>query len=204
MKDGKILENIVGCQIVRRSCKPIYQKTLLQVAIAKPISQDLYITDFTGEQWDQIRRGETPTGIAAKQSPSYPTGFLLSSPVSTVHGYYGDEAYDIGFFPAYARDNKLYQAFSNEFDFRRDDIVSRLKSYSLFVQKVANYTLYQDNTSQDDAQQYIKQARKYTEQARKNISSGVHHSLSGIEFVVSGKNYKNEIPYINIDKYETY
>lgn len=174
-KDGKPLEDIVGCQIVRRSCKPMYQKTLLQVAIAKPISQDLYTVDLTGEQWEQIKAGENPTNVVPKISPSYPTGFLLSAPVTTAQGYYTNDWEQGPYCPAYTRDNKLYQAFSNEFDFRRDDIMSRLKSYSLFVNKVANYTISQSDNAND-----------YTQQARKNISSQLktHFTVDPQEFSI--------------------
>ena len=202
MKDGNPIEDIVGCQIVRRSCKPMYQKTLLQVAIAKTIAQDLYTIAFTGEQWDQIRRGESPTGATPKLSPYYPTGFLLSNPVSTVRGYYETDAHGSGYCPAYTRDNKLYQAFSNEFDFRRDDILSRLKSYSLYVKKVANYTLQSDNSSY------------YTQQASKNIDGHltVPTNLEGLGFIFSypgisftkDPDQTNNISYINIDKLNIY
>jgi len=62
--DGK--EDIIGCQIIRRSSSDIYQKTLLQVALARPINQGLFPTTVEGEV------PETPT----KYSPYYPSGFL--------------------------------------------------------------------------------------------------------------------------------
>ena len=147
---NNVLEGIVGCQIVRRSCKSIYQKTLLQVAISKPIAQDLYTTAFTGSQWEDLENGQQPSGATPKQSPNYPTGFLLSDYVSTNHGYYAQKVGGAPYSPwgfymdAYTRTNKLYQAYSNEFDFRRNDVMSKLKSNSLYINKVANYTLSDD------------------------------------------------------------
>lgn len=158
-KDNNVVSGIVGCQIVRRSSKSIYQNILIQVALAKPVAQDLYITTITASQWDAIRNGQVPSGVVSKMSPNYPSGFLLSNPVTTVTGYYKQDNHEDdngGYFPAYSRDNNLYQAFSNEFDFRRNDIMSTLMSQTADIHKICNYTL-----SNNSATTYNAQYKKY-------------------------------------------
>lgn len=170
-------KDMVGCQIVRRSAKQVYQKTLLQVAISTTVAQDLLDTDIQGTaaHSEIISSGnlKNPSwstyNISTKTSPYYPSGFLLSGKVSTVHGYYwysgSHQDEDHTFYcPAYTRDNKLYMALSNEFDFRRDDVMSSLQSNVLQVDKVAMYGL--------SGNQNPRQAQSvYQAYARKNINS---------------------------------
>jgi hypothetical protein len=92
-------------------------------------------------------------------SPNYPSGFLLSNPVTTVTGYYKQDEHDDGnggYFPAYSRNNNLYQAFSNEFDFRRNDVISTLMSQTTAIHRLCNYTL-----SSDSVTAYNTQYKKY-------------------------------------------
>lgn len=116
------IRDIIGCQIVRRSSSDIYQKTLLQVALSRPIRQGLLQL--------HIDDPETITSDTVTMSPYYPTGLLNTKNVTIYPSYYiplevAEKA------PTYAKtDNyKLFQIFSSEIDFRRDDVYSRL-SYS--------------------------------------------------------------------------
>ena len=147
--------NIVGCQIVRRSSSEVYQNTLLQVALARPVQQGLM---YTNEDWG-----------SENKSPFYPTGFLTSNDVTITPPYYinilrkhisnindptttelGDgldinaggyielqtpEDRDYTKFNATTKNKKLFQAFSSEIDFRRDDVLSKLNTSDSKIKK---------------------------------------------------------------------
>ena len=90
----------------------------MQVAISKPVSQDLYDVEITNAS-------------VAKQSPFYPTGYLLSGNISISQGYCHNSNKDTSadlwtIEAAKTRNNSLYIAMSNEFDFRRNDVISKL------------------------------------------------------------------------------
>lgn len=131
-----VIDDIVGCQIVRRSSKQIYQKTLLQVAISKPVLQDLY--DVT------ITENSVP-----KSSPYYPTGYLLSGNISIEQGYIVRNNNIIG--NARTKGKSLYMAMSNEFDFRRNDVISNLQANVLKVSPACRYSLDNGMSYQDVA-----------------------------------------------------
>lgn len=159
-KDNKVIDDIIGCQIVRRSSKKIYQKTLLQVALARPVKQKLYTNDITN--WSDVLEGNAAPNIEPKDSPYYPTGFLWSGYTRIFPGYipsHNNWSYldnlrsDVAvtntnhnitlqpkgtdYFTAVSKDNnKLFQIFSSEIDFRRDDMLSVLKSSSLTLHPV--------------------------------------------------------------------
>ena len=84
--DGSVIDDIIGCQIVRRSSKKIYQKTLLQVALARPVSQKTYINkiDNYSELWDNT---DAKPDKEPKNSPYYPTGFLWTGYSRIYPGY---------------------------------------------------------------------------------------------------------------------
>lgn len=104
---------IVGCQIVRRSSKDVYQNTILQVALARPLSQGLAETEGSSE--------------TTKYSPFYPSGFLAVNDMIIKPHYYHNLGYDnIPDLNAQTRNFELFQAFSSEINFRRDDVLSRI------------------------------------------------------------------------------
>ena len=196
---GVLIEDIIGCQIVRRSSKNIYQKTLLQVALAKPVRQALLYTQYK----DRVTQGQDESNVKpAQYSPYYPTGFLTSNYVRAGAGYYTHTSYDesdelkkltpgyndwyyIGQrisvaevypkedqytegdeptliskgdrFTANSKDNKgLFQIFSSEIDYRRDDVMSMLSSESLTLTPIqhnpisfslVNNTMYEVNST---------------------------------------------------------
>lgn len=132
--DEEIAKDIIGCQIIRRSSKPMYQKTLLQVAMAMPINQLLYTTTYKDED------------TVIKTSPLYPTGFLFSGVF-----YYSSLWYWWDREKTSGADDKpsekmkdyahtgdengngygIWQIYSNEIDFARDDVMSKLQSESI-------------------------------------------------------------------------
>lgn len=160
-------EDIIGCQIVRRSSSDVYQKTLLQVALARPIQQGLLDLNVTGDQWN------TTTEETIKKSPFYPTGFMQVNDMVIKPSYYYDayahpdrgDAFSSGLtyvipvaaqyaLHARTKERKLYQIFSQEIDFRRDDVLSRLNvsdadiSEKLYVSStLAKYS----NNSKDES-----------------------------------------------------
>ena len=73
-KYGKLYPDIVGCQVVRRSSSELYQKSLLQVALARPIQQGLM---YTNEDWN-----------SENKSPFYPSGFLTTNDLTIMPPYY--------------------------------------------------------------------------------------------------------------------
>ena len=153
-----LIPNIVGCQIVRRSSKDIYQKTLLQVALARPIRQGLKKT----------------TDSAWTQSPYYPLGFLTTDYAIT-SGYYGwtghsVEALYTRYEGVYGDSNTygnilnnnqsllqnsansyentgLFQIFSSEIDFRRDDVQNKLSANDCYLN--LTFILYPDESVED-------------------------------------------------------
>lgn len=129
--------DIIGCQIVRRSSSDIYQKTLLQVALARPISQYIYTTKISDvEDLENTNRS---------LSPYYPTGYLTTDNFRIHPGYYATDYtharsenptyHDYADynnpsgkdnFTAITRNDDLFQIFSSEIDFRRDDVLQKL------------------------------------------------------------------------------
>ena len=134
-ENNNLVEGIVGCQIVRRSSADIYQETLLQVALARPIQQGLL--DINVSDWSTISEK------TIKMSPFYPTGFMSVNDIRITPTYYlnafptnqdtliyrseitddGKKALDTR-----TKNRQLYQIFSSEIDFRRDDVLSRINS----------------------------------------------------------------------------
>lgn len=123
--------NIIGCQVIRRSSSEIYQNNILQVALARPVSQALL--DINTTSYDQM--GDDTT----KKSPFYPTGLLCVNDTYIYPTYYNNrdvpafarwgQIYQMCFYPPLAartRNKKLYQIFSSEIDFRRDDVLSKI------------------------------------------------------------------------------
>ena len=128
---------LVGFQIVRRSSNEIYQKTLLQAALARPIAQWVYETQI--DNWDDL------DSVERKLSPFYPLGYLTVANTRVYPGFY-EHAFDKSNNPTYqdrfedmpnyptgkdtftatTKNDRLYQVFSSEIDFRRDDVLHRL------------------------------------------------------------------------------
>lgn len=165
---NKNVEGIIGCQIVRRSSKSIYQKTLLQVALARPVKQSLYNTQIQNRS-DVINNHAVPDSVK-KDSPYYPSGFLWSDDVSIGPGMYftnsgsdPDEIYKVDYdfitntktlrparnrFIAHSFDNiNLFQIFSSEIDFRRDDVLSVLKQNTMILSKLYTCSISSDGDS---------------------------------------------------------
>ena len=157
--------DIIGCQIVRRSSSDIYQKTLLQVALARPVQQGLLDLNLTWDQWVNT------TEETVKKSPYYPTGFMQVNNMIIKPSYYYD-AYDhpdrkadgannlVYMIPSSAQQAlhtktnslKLYQIFSSEIDFRRDDVLSKLNVSDAVIQEklyiASNFAKYSNNTKE--------------------------------------------------------
>ena len=158
--------DIIGCQIVRRSSSDIYQKTLLQVALARPVQQGLLDLNLTGDQW------ASTTEETVKKSPYYPTGFMQVNDMMIKPSYY----YDAYLHPDRKTDSannliywispsaqqalhtktnnlQLYQIFSSEIDFRRDDVLSRLNVSDAIIQEklyiASNFAKYSNNTKEE-------------------------------------------------------
>lgn len=126
IEDGFDLSTIVGCQIVRRNSSDIYQNTLLQVALARPVQQgllDRHIDDV-----------QTITDDTVVKSPFYPSGLLATNDISIWPSYYSNYYMSIKE-PTFAKtkNKRLFQIFSSEIDFRRDDVLSRLSSSDLNI-----------------------------------------------------------------------
>ena len=148
--------DIIGCQIVRRSSSEIYQKTLLQVALARPIRQGLLETNL-----DNVAEADN----YIKWSPYYPTGILTTNNITILPTYYvhllpiehinGESVIPEGPEATFAKsDNtKLYQIFSSEIDFRRNDVLSKLNVSDLTVQEKlfvpATFSKYTNGTKDD-------------------------------------------------------
>lgn len=166
------IKDVIGCQIVRRSSKPIYQKTLLQVAVARPIRQALYNNTLSYEVTNSW--GKTKPNVPKKDSPYYPIGFLWSGVCSISPGLYirnnytriqdivgadySEEQYYNGklvvtslhdpIFMANSLENlNLFQIFSSEIDFRRDDVMSTLKTNNIKLHPIGACGLQKENNS---------------------------------------------------------
>lgn len=137
---GNLINGIVGCQIVRRSSSDIYQKTLLQVALARPIQQGLALLNKDEDSY--------------VKSPFYPTGFLTTNNITVTPPYYYDWTETLNLdvtpilsntrdiygayvdlknpkskyekFQAKTQNKTLFQIFSSEIDYRRNDVLERL------------------------------------------------------------------------------
>ena len=157
--DGVSAEDIIGCQILRRSSSEIYQKTLLQVALARPISQGLAVVNK-----DVLSSNPT------KYSPYYPSGFLNVNDLSIYPSYYAafqstsaieaaltntlaqylkdiiDGVFTPNSYSAFTKNNQLFQIFSSEIDYRRDDILNKLNVSDMDISEIAflpsQYKLY--------------------------------------------------------------
>lgn len=186
----ELVPNIVGCQIVRRSSKDIYQKTLLQVALARPIRQGLKKNTYA-DSWTQ--------------SPYYPSGFLTTDYMIT-SGYYGWVTGAIVrqegvsgnssvYGDVFTNDEKvlensannykntgLFQIFSSEIDFRREDVQSRLSANDCYLNP--SYILYPTSN--------IQQLNDITYQ-----QLNPKDNIRGLRFAVQqwndGENNKNSI-----------
>lgn len=126
---GEGSSDIIGCQIVRRSSADIYQNTLLQVALARPVSQGL--SELTDQDED-----------ITKYSPFYPTGFLCVNDFKIFpHAYqrFSDRNGEnqLTKLQATTKNTKLYQIFSSEIDYRRDDVLSRLNVSDTKIEELA-------------------------------------------------------------------
>lgn len=162
--DGSLVDDIIGCQIVRRSSSVVYQKNLLQVALSRPIRQYLYTSTINGEN------SVNTSGRTA--SPYYPTGFLISNHtqfdpyyenVNADYDYVeGRVLYPNGndYFMATSKDNKgLFQIFSSEIDFRRDDALSNIQTHSAYLAPVMYITGL--NTSGMDTLSVVEDEPEY-------------------------------------------
>ena len=128
-EDDAKIQDIIGCQIVRRSSSDIYQKTLLQVALARPIQQSVMVVnvdDFSNVTEDTFSK-----------SPFYPTGLLTvnaltinpsayTDPVIWWYDTHSGQYNDPAVMWAKTKNSQLFQIFSSEIDLRRDDVLSRL------------------------------------------------------------------------------
>ena len=198
--------DIIGCQIVRRSSKDIYQKSLLQVALARPIRQKLY---------------KTSEDINPLNSPYYPTGFLTSDHFCT-NGYYGWR--DISAIPfgpkeglrnvnqgnqevftntygtftkessANSFDNVgLFQIFSSEIDFRRDDTLSKILQNDVFLHPVQILTPIECTTNNNNFIELTKstqtQLREENPQTPSNAENTYYKTLYNNYTVIDINNY---------------
>lgn len=171
---GNIIPDIIGCQIVRRSSSDIYQNTLLQVALARPVQQGLMTVngDFDSE----------------KKSPFYPSGFLTTNETTITPPYYpditalsstgsfydgtGQIVWDSGActidqyrkFQASTRNKTLFQIFSSEIDYRRDDVLERLSTSNTKIAEClyvkALYNMYGSLTIQSSG--YSKMVKDWS------------------------------------------
>ena len=164
-KDGNLIKDIIGCQIIRRSSSDIYQETLLQVALARPVQQGLL--DINVSDWSKL------TEDAIKKSPFYPSGFMSVSNIVIYPTYYLaalEGKYNVEQFPLIqnrealykddvpqgvrnalntsTRNGKLYQIFSSEIDLRRDDVLSRINTSDTKIQSLlyvpAIFSIYEN------------------------------------------------------------
>ena len=182
--NGKIEDYLTGCQIVRRSSKDIYQNTLLQVALARPICQTLYNTAIEASD---IENGTAPS----EKSPYYPFGFLTTN---TGFIYPGCHLNKISTFSncANALDNhNLFQIFSSEIDLRRDDVLSRLGSDNINIQKL--YISYPKIKENSKIKQFNRDADNlYLNKVNKNINEQLHYEKDIQPFCFAPE-FKNRI-----------
>lgn len=146
-QDGSPVQDLVGFQIVRRSSSEIYQKNLLQVALAKPVQQELLV-------YNRYNTDENTTVTelrSTKDSPFYPTGFLTNQDVVIMPTYYVDYTQpDSGIsygqsdpisltdgadenLNAHTVHDGLYQIFSSEIDYKRNDVLERLNAQNTTI-----------------------------------------------------------------------
>lgn len=214
-KTGEIVKNIVGCQIVRRSSKHIYQKTLLQVALARPIQQKIYSVSIrnTGE----VRENNVEPDVPATYCPYYPTGFLWSDytriwpgyQVTYIGGSDNDTEHSKGAYYVLAQDenitwnddgvitsishkgtdyftavstknNSLFQIFSSEIDFRRDDTLSTLSSDSTYLIPCGYIGLTRDDAYNSSYEKYNDYLKQYTYHG---LLINIAQSLGNIPFI---------------------
>ena len=135
------LSDIRGCQIVRRNSSDIYQNNLLQVALARPIRQGLLETQLDNSYY--LEEGQFI------YSPYYPTGLLQTNdlyitPIYYIYLFDSDtgrprtEPSDVDALLRAKTDdvnNKLFQIFSSEIDFRRNDVLARLSSSGIKLEE---------------------------------------------------------------------
>lgn len=150
-ENGELVNDIIGCQIVRRSSADIYQNTLLQVALARPINQALLDVEFTEEQLEESGYN------GLKKSPYYPSGLLTTNNIIIKPSYYTKHITSSFRDYLYASTNdskRLFQIFSSEIDFRRDDVLSRLSSSELQIEEQlyvsSKYKKYLNNIQYTD------------------------------------------------------
>lgn len=190
--NGKVVDYLTGCQIVRRSSKDIYQSTLLQVALARPINQMMYNTEVTSEE---VNNGSAPS----EKSPYYPFGFLTTNTGFVYPGYYKD---DISFYSNCANaleNHNLFQIFSSEIDLRRDDVLSRLGSDNINIQKLyttspkikADENVKATNPSTDNL---------YLSKINKNINDQLKYDL-GVQPFCFYPGFESALKTENIDPY---
>lgn len=121
---------IIGYEIVRCETSDQYQSILMQCVTARPVRQSIGSGRFNDE--NQPEYTQIP-----QTTPYYPTGFLFSGSVSIQPGY-GLLA-DGGYY-SYAKtdSNTVWQLFSPEITFQRNDSVSRLNSSRNYLQEVGS------------------------------------------------------------------
>lgn len=127
--NGKVEDYLIGCQIVRRSSKDIYQNTLLQVALARPINQILYNSEIEKED---IQKGQAPF----ENSPYYPFGFLTTNTGFIYPACYKNDILNYSNCANSLNNHNLFQIFSSEIDLRRDDVLSKLGADNISLQKL--------------------------------------------------------------------
>lgn len=148
---GEGVSDIIGCQVIRRSSSEVYQNALLQVALARPISQAILDTTIT-----EI---EDAQDNVTKKSPFYPSGFMSVNGLYIYPSYYFTKGVscpngqDTGFYPdlrAKTRNHKLYQIFSSEIDFRRNDVLSKINTSDTTIEEMlyipSVFARYTNNT----------------------------------------------------------
>lgn len=141
---GESAKDIIGCQIIRRSSSEVYQKNLLQVAMARPVSQVILDTkkDSNNAIDEEID----------KKSPFYPTGYLCVNDFTIKPTYYHSDAVDHNNDKLFAktRSNRLFQIFSSEIDFRRNDVLSKINISDTTITEVLYlypyYAKYRNST----------------------------------------------------------
>ncbi len=182
----KLVENIVGCQIVRRSSKSMYQKTLLQVALSRPACQPkssgvsvetpYYPTGFmwTGHSlmWP---------GMNNALNPCYYLGNISSASSRTYHAENIEKAQAspcTGSSLNTFKNNKLFQIFSSEIDVRRNDVLNSLTQsdislHPLFVNGCTNKkTNISDSLDVSPVEDLFCQNQYITEQLNVGINYG--------------------------------
>lgn len=122
--------DIVGYEIVRCETSDQYQSILGQVVVSKPVRQKI----------SNSKLGTTDLQYIAQYTPYYPTGFLFSGNVEIVPGYGGFDGGDY-YESAKTDSEQLWQLFSPEITFQRNDSASRYNVTSNYLEKVAQCKL---------------------------------------------------------------